>query len=201
MRTRKLVVLAGVLVLLGAALFGTQTAQAQVEPGPWKAVNPSFKVQQIGCGRVNNLTFQLTCANHSGQQRAERRYATYTGGSHQFQGTFKITSMGGSRISLKQTFKTSGPFFLLGVERGGRLYAVNNGRTIAPAGTAVVGVSVQVNTVHVVGNQLRVYINGSLKFTMSSPGGSFYDKFGAYRTASGAGPISVVWSDIQFWTK
>ena len=58
-----------------------------------------------------------------------------------------------------------------------------------------------VNTVHVVGKELRVYINGSLRFTMSSPGGSFYDKFGAYRTASGAGPITVVWSNISFWTK
>src|SRR5215471_21582571 len=198
---RTLAVLGGALVLLCGVLFVTQTAQAQVEPGGWKPANPSFDTQQAGCGKVNDLTFQLTCATKRGQQRAERRYATYNGGSHQFQGTFRITSIGGSRISLKQTFKTSGPFFLLGVERGGRLYAVNNGRTIADAGTAMVGVNVQINTVHVVGNQLRVYVNGSLRFTMSSPGGSFYDKFGAYRTGSGSGPITVVWSNISFWTK
>ena len=138
MLKRKLAVLGGALVLLCGVLFVTQTAQAQVEPGGWKPANPSFKVQQAGCGKVNDLTFQLTCGNKSGQQRAERRYATYNGGSHQFQGTFRITSMGGSRISLKQTFR-NGPFFLLGVERGGRLYAVNNGRTIAAAGTGQVG--------------------------------------------------------------
>ena len=201
MAKRKLLVVGAALALLAGLVFAAQTAQAQVEGGGWTAVNPSFKVQQIGCGHVTGLTFQLTCGNKRGQQRAERRYATYTGGTHQFQGTFRITSMGGSRISLKQTFKTSGPFFLLGVERGGRLYAVNDGRTIAPAGTAVVGVNVQVNTVQVVGSQLRVYINGSLKYTTKSPGGSFYDKFGAYRTGSGAGPITVVWSDIQFWVK
>ena len=200
MAKRKLLVIGATLALLAGLVFAAQTAQAQVEGGGWTAVNPSFKLQQVGCGHINGLTFQLTCGNKSGQQRAERRYATYTGGTHQFQGTFQITSMGGSRISLKQTFKTSGPFFLLGVERGGRLYAVG-GNTIAPAGTAKVGVSVQVNTVHVVGNQIRVYINGSLRYTMKSPGGSFYDKFGAYRTASGAGPITVVWSDIQFWVK
>jgi len=191
-----------VLALAGALLAAAPTAFAQVEPGSgWKAYSPGFKLQQFGCGKINDLTFTLSCASRSGQQRAERRYATYSSGTRQFEGFFRITSIGGSRISLKQTFKTSGPFFLLAVERGGRLYAVNNGRTIAAAGTAVVGVTVQVNTVHVVGKELRVYINGSLRFTMSSPGGSFYDKFGAYRTASGAGPITVVWSNISFWTK
>ncbi len=51
------------------------------------------------------------------------------------------------------------------------------------------------------GEQLRVYINGSLKYTQSTPSGSYYDKFGAYRTASGQGPITVEWSNIQFWRK
>jgi hypothetical protein len=46
-----------------------------------------------------------------------------------------------------------------------------------------------------------VYINGSLKQTISSPSGGFYDKFGSYRTASGAGPATVVWSGIHFWRK
>ena len=63
------------------------------------------------------------------EQRAERRYDTYSSGTRQFEGYFKITSMGGSRISLKQTFKTTGPFFLLAVEKGGRLYAVHGGNT------------------------------------------------------------------------
>jgi hypothetical protein len=36
---------------------------------------------------------------------------------------------------------------------------------------------------------------------MSSPGGSFYDKFGTYRTASGSGPIQATWSGVQFWRK
>ncbi len=197
---RKLGLLAGLALLCGL-LVATQTAHAEVEGGGWTAVSPSFKLQQVGCGRINDLTFQLTCGSKGGQQRAERRYATYTGGTHQFEGFFRITSMGGSRISLKQTFKTSGPFFLLGVERGGRLYAVG-GPTIATGAT--VGATVRVNTVHVVGGTLRVYINGSLRYTVKSPGGpnaSFYDKFGAYRTASGAGPITVVWSGIRFWRR
>ncbi|MDW6058923.1 hypothetical protein SAZ11_13885 [Streptomyces sp. FXJ1.4098] len=69
----------------------------------------------------------------SGDQRAERRYDTYTGGTHQFEGYFKVTSMGGTRISLKQTFNdtdgSAGPYFMLAVERGGRLYTVHGGDT------------------------------------------------------------------------
>lgn len=187
------------LALVGALVVVAPQAYAEVEPGGWTPASPGFKVQQKGCGKVNNLTFQLTCSNGSGEQRAERRYDTYTGGTHQFEGYFKITSMGGSRISLKQTFKTTGPFFLLAVEKGGRLYAVHGGNTIATGAT--VGTTVRVNTVHVVGKTHKVYINGSLKDTVSSPGGSFYDKFGAYRTGSGEGPITVEWSNIRFWTK
>jgi hypothetical protein len=156
-------------------------------------------VQERGCGDVSNLTFRVTCSSGSGDQRAERRYATYSGGTRQFEGYFRISSLGGSRISLKQTFKTSGPFFMLAVERGGRLYAVHGGDTIGSGAT--VGARVRVNTVHIPGSRHRTYINGSLKHNVSSPGGSFYDKFGAYRTASGHGPATVEWSGIQFWRK
>ena len=197
-RTR-LRVLAGSAVALTLLAVASPPAFAEVEPGGWTSYSPSFKTQQKGCGSIDNLTFKLTCSNSSGEQRAERRYDTYSSGTRQFEGYFKITSMSGKRISLKQTFKTTGPFFLLAVERGGRLYAVEDGDTVATGAT--VGTSVRVNTVHVVGDELRVYINGSLKYTLDSPSGSFYDKFGAYRTASGQGPITVQWSGIKFWHK
>jgi hypothetical protein len=196
---RKLRTLAVLAVAAALLAIEVPRAFAQVEGGTWTAYTPGFKVQQKGCGQVSNLTFKLTCSNKSGEQRAERRYDTYSSGVRQFEGSFKITSMAGSRISLKQTFKTTGPFFLLAVERGGRLYAVESGKTITTGAT--VGTTVRVNTVHEVGKQLRVYVNGSLKYSMSSPSGSFYDKFGAYRTASGQGPITVEWSNIQFWHK
>jgi hypothetical protein len=196
--SKALGILAGLALVCGLVVVATN-ANAEVEPGPWKSYRPTFTVQQKGCGQVSNLTFKLTCSNGSGEQRAERRYATYSSGTRQFEGYFKITSMGGSRICLKQTFKTTGPYFLLAVERGGRLYSVHGGDTIATGAT--VGTRVRVNTVHQVGKSLKVYINGSLKRTISSPSGSFYDKFGAYRTASGSGPITVEWSDIQFWQR
>ena len=198
---------AAALVVAASAsglLLAAPSAFAQVEPGGWNSVSPSYKVQQVGCGTVSGSTFKLSCSDSSGEQRAERRYDTYTGGSHQFEGTFKITSMGGSRISLKQTFRdtsgSQGPYFLLAVENGGRLYSVEGGATLSSnAGT--VGASVRVNTVNQVGVSHRTYINGSLVNTVSSPSGSYYDKFGAYRTSSGKGPITVTWSNVQFWSK
>ncbi len=150
--SRVLGILAGLAPVCGLVVMATN-ANAQVEPGPWKPDNPTFTVQQKGCGQVSDLTFKLTCSDGSGEQRAERRYATYSTGTHQFEGYFKITSMGGSRICLKQTFNM-GPFFLLAVERGGRLYSVHGGSTIATGAT--VSTKVPVNTVHQVGNSLKV---------------------------------------------
>jgi hypothetical protein len=193
--------LAGLAVAATLTLATTLPATAEVEPGGWTSYSPTFTVQERGCGDVDNLTFTLTCSTASGDQRAERRYATYSSGSRQFEGYFRVASQTGTRISLKQTFHEtgSGPFFMLAVERGGRLYAVHGGATLATGAT--VGTSVRVNTVHDVGGTHRTYINGSLKHTVAGGTGGYYDKFGAYRTNSGAGPISVVWSGIRFWRK
>ncbi|WP_049571750.1 hypothetical protein [Streptomyces sp. SBT349] len=191
-------------VLAAAAATSVVTAgpaSAEVEPGGWISTSPGYAVQERGCGQVDGLTFRLTCSTASGDQRAERRYDTYTGGSRQFEGYFRIDSMSGTRISLKQTFHESGSgaYFMLAAERGGRLYAVHGGDTLSNAGT--IGATVRVNTVHDVGSQHRTYINGSRVHTYDSPGGSFYDKFGAYRTDSGQGPATVVWSGVQFWRR
>ncbi|MEV6624578.1 hypothetical protein AB0M83_22365 [Amycolatopsis sp. NPDC051106] len=186
-------------VVAGLAVFAP-AADAQVGTGPWISDSPGYSEQERGCGDVSGLTFKLMCSTASGDQRAERRYTTYSGGTHQFEGSFKITSMTGSRISLKQTFRdgsSAGPYFLLAVEKGGRMYAVEGGATLGSGAT--VGTSVRVNTINQVGSSHKVYLNGSLKQTISSPGGSYYDKFGSYRTASGAGPITVTWSGIKFW--
>lgn len=179
----------------------TPSAFAQVEPGGWISESPSYTVQERGCGVASGLTFKLTCSTNSGDQRAERRYATYSGGSHQFEGSFKVSSLAGTRISVKQTFSesASGPFFMLAVENGGRMYAVEGGQTLASGAT--VGTSVRVNTVNIPGKTHKVYINGSLKQTITSPSGSYYDKFGSYRTSSGAGPATITWSGVQFWHK
>jgi len=189
-------------IVVTGLVLAASSAWAQVSTGPWTSYSPSFSVQERGCGDVNNLTFTLTCSDASGDQRAERRYVTHGSGTWQFEGSFRITSLSGTRISLKQTFQdapTAGPYFMLAVEKGGRLYAVHGGATVASGAT--VGTTVRVNTVHKVGTDHKTYINGSLKHTYASPSGSFYDKFGFYRTSSGNGPGTVVWSGIKFWKK
>ena len=102
-------------VVAGLVLAAAAPAHAIVETGPWTSYSPSFNVQQRGCGTVDGLTFRLTCSTAGGDQRAERRYAPYSSGVRQFDGNFRITSMPGSRISLKQTFGPSGPFVMLAV--------------------------------------------------------------------------------------
>ena len=183
----------------GVTTLVAPVASAQTPVATWIEYSPSFTVQEQGCGKVSDLTFQLTCAKSgAAHDRAERRYVDYTTGAHKFEGTFKITSQGGSRISLKQTFHgTQGPYFLLAVENGGRLYSVENQKTIATGAT--VGTPVTVDTVQTVGKTLQVYINGTLAYTEASPGGTFYDKIGSYRTASGSGPLTVQWSNLHFW--
>lgn len=200
LRSRVRVLALAAAALAGMGVVGAPSAQAQVESGSWISYSPSYTLQERGCGTASGLTFKLTCSTASGDQRAERRYANYSGSAaRQFEGTFKVTSLAGTRISLKQTFNDSepGPYYMLAVERGGRLYAVEGGTTIASGAT--VGTSVRVNTVHRIGSSHKTYINGSLKYTTSSPGGNFYDKFGAYRTSSGQGPATVVWSGVKFW--
>jgi hypothetical protein len=185
--------------VVGATLMIAPAASAQTPAATWVEYSPGFTVQQQGCGKVDDLTFQLTCTQSgAAHDRAERRYDDYSGRPQKFEGTFQITAQSGSRISLKQTFHgTQGPYFLLAVENGGRLYSVENQKTIATGAT--VGTPVTVDTVHTPGKTIQVYINGTLRYTESSPGGTFYDKFGAYRTASGKGPITVQWSNIHFW--
>ena len=195
---RRAAVLCAILGGLGFAV--TPMASAKTPSGSWIPYSPSYTVQQEGCGKVSNLTFQLTCStpgHGSGYQRAERRYATYTG-NHKFQGTFTISSLSGDRISLKQTFGGSGPYFLLAVAHDGSLYSVEGGKPVAPAGTALPGKPITVTTIQI-GSTFELDINGAKALTQSSPGGSFYDKIGAYATSTGHGPITVQWSNLQFW--
>ena len=68
-----------------SSLLAVPNAFAEVEPGGWTSVFPACNVQERGCGQVDGLTFRLTCSTAGGGQRAERRYATCTGGTRQFE--------------------------------------------------------------------------------------------------------------------
>ncbi|KAL7788928.1 hypothetical protein V8C37DRAFT_222832 [Trichoderma ceciliae] len=205
-------------MLVKSLLAGLSTATAALaatplESGTWVTASPSFQTQTCAGGSVSGSTFSIPaspngstsgsgCSN--GHLRAERRYTDdYSSGVHQFAGTFKINSIGGSRIAIKQTFNGStGPYFILAVDTGGRLYSVEGGATLV-TNVANVGQSVTINTIHNADiHSFRVYVNGALAFRDdNAPSGSFYDKFGAYTTDSGVGPLSITWSDVAFWTR
>ncbi|KAL7929899.1 hypothetical protein V8C35DRAFT_314582 [Trichoderma chlorosporum] len=188
-------------------------AATPVESGDWVPASPGFQLQTCAGGSASGSTFTIPtnpngstsgsgCSN--GHLRAERRYNDdYTTGTHQFAGTFTINSFGGNRVAIKQTFNgDTGPFFILAVDNTGRLYSVEDGTTLA-SGIATVGQSITINTVHNADlAKYRVYVNGALAYTNNNaPGGSFYDKFGAYTTDSGTGPLTITWSDTAFWTR
>jgi hypothetical protein len=188
-------------------------ASSPVGSGDWTEVDPTFSVQQCAGGVVSGDTFVLpTAANGStsgtgcsnGHLRAERRYTNeYSSGVHQFGGAFKVTSMTGDRIALKQTFNgDAGPYFIMAIKSNGDIYSVEDGTTIA-SGVVTVDATVIINTVHDADEQkYSVYVNGEESYTDdNAPSGSFYDKCGAYTTNSGSGAITVTWSDVQFWTQ
>lgn len=200
-----------ILLALATATFAV--AVSPVGSGSWTSANPAFNTQECAGGKVNGNTFTLPtspngstsgsgCSN--GHLRAERRYTNdYTSGVHQFGGEFKITSLTGNRIALKQTFNgDSGPYFIMGIKNTGDIYNVEGGATIA-TGVAKVGSTVTINTIHDADNQkYSVYVNGKESYTDdNAPGGSFYDKCGAYTSDSGSGAITVTWTDVAFWTQ
>src|SRR5688572_12722425 len=89
-------------------------AQAQVATGPWTSYSPSYSIQERGCGDVSGSDFYINCSDSSTEQRAERRYPTYYDKSRQFEGYLTVKSLGGTRISVKQTFEDAvGAFFIL----------------------------------------------------------------------------------------
>jgi hypothetical protein len=175
----------------------SSNAHAQVGSG-WKSTSPSFVLHQFGSGKVNGNNFTISNSSTSTQERAERRYATIAAGKQrQFEGTLKVNSMGGDRISVKQCFG-SGPVSLIAIKKPGTLYEVEGGETLA---TMPIGTSARINTIiNTKTNTVEVYVNGSKRNTVHGKG-PWYDKVGAYRTGSGRGPVNVTWTNIKFWEK
>jgi hypothetical protein len=213
---------AAIAVAVAGLMWAAPTAFAAsgpIGPGTWTTDTPAHDTQLCVGGKVSGTTFSLpagsstvnapldACDNN--EPRAEFRYKGYASGDsdgnystgiRQFAGTFTINSFAGDRIALKQTFNgPTGPYFIMAVQNTGKIYNVEGGATISANG-AKVGVPVQVNTVHnTKTKKLQVYINGSLAYSESAPGGEFYDKIGTYQTSTGHGAIKVTWSNIHFW--
>ncbi|HXF09927.1 MAG TPA: carbohydrate-binding domain-containing protein [Desulfuromonadaceae bacterium] len=192
------------IVTVALACGVSLAARAQVGSG-WAQYFPGMHVQKVGNVSYSSSggteTFSINGSDSSSEQRCEERVEDdFSSGTRQFEGFVKVTSLGGSGISLKQTFQANnGAFLMVAIKSGssGTLYDVHSGTTLA---TGVIGVSVRVNTVTDCGaNKSYEYINGSLKNTISGGTAPFYNKYGTYRLGSGSGPIKAQWSGIRFW--
>lgn len=187
--------------LIVLAIASSITARGQIGTG-WTEVHPRLQVQLRGTGpsyRANNgvETFSLTNSFKDGDERAEVRvWNDYNTGIHQFEGYLKVTRLDGTSINLKQTFLSgNGAWFLCTVDKAmhGTLRDHKDKNILA---TNVLGRTVRLNTIHDMNTgKFHVYVDGILKLTKTSDiGVSFNDKYGAYRSTSGYGPISVEWT-------
>ncbi len=182
-----------------AGLFGLLAVNAYAQIGSgWSSIAETFKVQTSGSGSVSGDTFKLTSTSSGVKDRAEREYNAWSSGTHQFQGDVTVTSLGGDRICLKQTFQeNTGPWNMIGVQKSGILYEIEGGNTLA---SYTVGTTARINTILDADHgTVQVYINGSLKETKTGGQTPIYDKCGTYRTDSGSAPITATWTNIQFW--
>jgi len=176
------------------------SAHAQVATGPWTSESPSYNVQLVGSGWNSGNQWGITSTSTTTEQRAERRYASFSSGTHQFEGYVTVNSLGGDRICLKQTFEDgTGPWTMIAVSKSGYLYAVENGDHLA---NYTVGSNVRINTICYTGSAKdAIWINGSLIEYTTGGTPPYYHKFGTYRTSSGKGPITATWTNIKFWKK
>lgn len=197
---KRVVLFAGLSAIFAAFAFYPRSLPAQVGNGPWSSWSPSFTVQEKGSGSVSGSQFSISSGSSSSEQRAERRYQTFSSGTRQFEGYVRVNSLGGDRISLKQTFQDGvGPWNMIAVKKPGTLYEVRGGTTLSGYS---IGTTVRINTITYTGSdKVAVYINGSLKETVTGGAGDYYDKLGVYRTNSGKGPVSATWTRIRFWQK
>jgi hypothetical protein len=182
------------LSVLTLATGLSAVANAQIGTG-WTSTSVSYTSQvSSGCS-ISGSTFTID----GGSGRAEHRYTTITSGSRQFQGTFKVTSLGGNRVNVWQTFsETNGPWQIGGVDKSaGEIYEVEGGTHL---NSFSVGTSYRINTIATSGGSVQVYVNGSQKESKTG-GDSPYNKVGSYASASGAGPCTTTWSSIAFWKK
>src|SRR5687767_3243399 len=117
-----------IAIACGMASFSVP-ARAQLGSG-WTAYTPGQRVQTRGCGTYGSgggvEMFGLSCASASGDNRAEQRIENdYSTGTRQFEGEVRVLSLGGTNVSLKQTFMPdNGAFLMIAVATEGRLYSV-----------------------------------------------------------------------------
>lgn len=173
------------------------TVQAQVGGAGWTATSAPARTPEVspGCS-IEGLTFRIV----SGTGYAGYRYAALSTGERQFEGSVRVNSLDGDRVSLKLTGSTLPQSKnKIAVRKPGSLYEATTGATLA---SYAIGGSARINTVaDARTGMVATYINGSLRGRVSGLAVPIYDRIGAYPATDGRGPASVTWTGVRFWSR
>jgi hypothetical protein len=143
--------------------------------------------------RTDTETFRLL--DHRTNRSEIRLQNEYSSGSRQFQGYVRFDAPLNDE-SLFQIFGSSSgatQLMLRGyAAKGGSIRG--GGKTLV---TGIYGVERRVNVIHRQGNDIRIYINGSLKHTIRDDENvTNYHKYGCYGTLR-TGPVTVNWRAVR----
>src|SRR5882757_3352168 len=166
------------------------SAHAQIGSG-WTSTTETYVIQtSSGCTATPNSTGGGTFTVPSGKGRAEFRFQNLsTTTTEQFQGDFTANSLGGDRVTCKQTFgpAPSTPWNIIDVSKanGGEFLEIEGGIHLA---SYTIGTTARFNTIYNPSAQtVDVYINGVHVEQKSGHSGPNYNKIGAYVSSSGTG--------------
>lgn len=148
-----------------------------------------------GCS-ISGMTFLII----SGTGHAGYRYAGFSTGVRQFEGSVRVNSLHGDMVSLKLTGSTIAQSLnKIAVRKPGSLYEATTGATLS---SYSIGSTARINTVANAGTgTVSIYINGSQKGRVTGLTVPIYDRIGAYPATGGRGPASVTWSGVRFWRR
>jgi hypothetical protein len=185
------------------------SAHAQLGSG-WTPDNETYIAQNSSGTTTTAISggFEFKIPVETGLCRAEMRGNNLPSSStNQWQGlgTLKSFPSGANKICMHQVFgpEPSTPDLILDEATGGPtgVEIMSLEQSDAVEASISVGVQFQMNTIYdPVGNLISIYVNGTLTGTKVPNSGIHYNKFGQYVSASGAGPSTFDWVNVQSWS-
>jgi hypothetical protein len=181
-------------------------AYAQIGTG-WKQIFPASNIQVETHDKINEFpgtstsivngggiysksgnveTFQLV---NTTSNRVERRYHDeYSSGTRQLQADITIFAPSNNE-SIHQIFNgPTGPWLIVReLNTSGGSVRMGGGTKSGLLATGLYGKSFRLNSINNANTgATKIYINGSLVWTGTNPGGTFYTKYGCYGTLGAA---------------
>ena len=198
----------------------TQMAYAQVGTG-WKQIFPASNIQVETHDHINEFpgtstnivngggmysnsggveTFKLV---NTTSNRVERRYHDeYSSGrTRQFQADITISAPSNNE-SIHQVFNgPTGPWLIVReLNTSGGSVRMGGGTKSGILASGLYGKTFRLNSLNNPKNRVaHIYINGSLMWTGTNPGGTFYTKYGCYGTL-GAASAKIQFRNVKMFS-